>query len=335
MKKTLALLLALVLAVALLAGCGAKTQPAAQPEAQKYVLKMHLAVGDTDPSADAARKFKSIVEEGSDGNIEIQMYPSSSLGTTADCLDGLSLGACDIVYDCFANLTPVTDLGNIDPIPYMYSGLEHYKAVWEGELGAEILAKVGEESGMQVMNGGLMGIRVLTSNKPVYGPEDAKGLKIRVPTTPIYIDTWDWLGANPTPLPGGEIFTALQQGTVDAQENPYTSSAGNSFHEVVDYVTETNHVYSTLVYVMDQNFFNAMPVEYQELIKRAAAEAAPYCTEANQALTEEKKQLFIDVGCEIIETDVSAWQAALDGFIEEKYPYLLEYYNKILEADPS
>lgn len=348
MKKQIALILSIVMICALLGGCGSSQStatPAAQtttaensPQsapAEKYVLKMHLSVGETDPVADAAREFKRIVEEGTDGNIEIQIYPSSSLGNVADCLEGLSLGACDIVYDAFANLTPLTYIANADPIPYVYSNLDHYKAVWLGDVGKEILADVEADCGMTLMYGGTSGVRVLTSNVPVRGPEDVKGLKIRVPTTPIYIDTWDWLGANPTPLPGSEIFTALQQGTVDAQENGLPGSASASFHEVVKYVTETNHVYSSLVFVMDTDFFASLPESYQEVIRGAAETVAPYCIDRVMERTEEARQVFRDAGCEFLETDVSAWQAAMDGFFEEKYPDLVKYRDMIAAVDPT
>jgi len=349
MKKILALVLTLSMLCALLCGCGSakpaqaddpkpaeNESPAeAQAPAETYVLKMHLSVGETDPVADAAREFKRIVEEGTNGNVEVQLYPSSSLGNTADCLEGLSMRACDIVYDPFANLTPVTKLGNIDPIPYMYSGIDHYKAVWYGDVGKQILSEVEEESGLKLMYGGMLGVRVLTSTKPVYTPEDVKGLKIRVPTTPIYIDTWDWLGATPTPMGGGEVFTALQQGTVEAQENSIPSSASASFYEVCKYLTETNHVYATLVFAMDKEFVASMPQEYQDVLEEAAATVAPYCVDHVMETTDEKRQVFVDAGCEIIETDPALWQEAMEGFLEEKYPDLVPYYDMIVAADPA
>ena len=188
---------------------------------------------------------------------------------------------------------------------------------------------------MMVMGGGLQGVRVMTTTKPVRSVEDVKGFKLRVPTIPIYLDTWEWLGASTTPLGGSEIFTAIQQGTVDGQENPYASSASLSAQEVCTYVTETNHVYSVDVFIMDQNFFNSLPAAYQEAIKNAAAEASVYCTNAIEELSAEKKQIFVDAGCEIIEVDLAEWQAALDGFLEAKYPALVEYVDMIEAVDPA
>ena len=339
-KKILSLIMAMTMMVGLLAGCGgsdtgAASGDAADSGAEKYTLKMHLSVGTTDPVYAAGEEFARMVNEGTDGNVTVELYASSSLGNTADCLEGLGLRACDVVFDSMANMASMCELANVDAAPYMYSSTDHFRAVWEGEVGETIRSAISEETGMMVMGGGLQGVRVMTTTKPVRSVEDVKGFKLRVPTIPIYLDTWEWLGASTTPLGGSEIFTAIQQGTVDGQENPYASSASLSAQEVCTYVTETNHVYSVDVFIMDQNFFNSLPAAYQEAIKNAAAEASVYCTNAIEELSAEKKQIFVDAGCEIIEVDLAEWQAALDGFLEAKYPALVEYVDMIKAVDPA
>ncbi len=342
-KKMLSLVMALTMMAALLAGCGGdKAQQSgstggndAGSSAEKYTLKMHLSVGTTDPVYSAGEKFAQMVNEATDGNVTVELYASSSLGNSADCLEGLSMRACDIVFDSMSNMASLSELANVDAAPYMYSSVDHFRNVWQGEVGETIRQAVSEETGMTVMGGGLQGVRVMTTTKPVRSVADVKGFKLRVPTIPIYLDTWEWLGASTTPLPGSEIFTAIQQGTVDGQENPYASSASLSLYETCDYVTETNHVYSLDVFVMDTAFFNSLPAEYQEAIKTAAAEASAFCTDAIESMSEEKKQLFVDAGCEIIEVDLAEWQAALDGFLEAKYPALVEYVQMIKDADPA
>ena len=339
-RKTTALFLALSLAVGLLAGCSSGSGDAGDAGdtgsgGETYTLKMHMSTGTTDPVYDAGVRFAELVSEGTGGNVTVELYPSSSLGNTADCLEGLSIGACDIVFDPLANLATLSELANIDAAPYMYSGYDHFRAVWEGEVGETIRQAISDETGMVVMGGGLQGVRIMTTTKPVRTVDDVAGLKLRVPTIPIYLDTWEWLGASSTPLAGSEIFTAIQQGTVEGQENPYPASAAISMYECCDYVTETNHVYGVNTFVMDGSFFSSLPAEYQEAIRSAADEASRYCTDAIIEQTEEKKQLFVDAGCEIIQVDLAEWQAALDGFLEEKYPDLLPYAEMIAEADPA
>ena len=243
--------------------------------------------------------------------------------------------ACDIVYDSMSNLSTWNELANIEALPYMYSGVDHFKAVWEGEVGEKIRNDLGDATGLKIMGCGLQGIRVVTSNTPIKSLADVKGLKIRVPTIDVYLKTWDWLGASTTPLAGSEIFTALQQNTVQAQENAYPTNVGLSLQEVCDYVTETNHVYSMTTFIMDQRLFSSMPAEYQAAIEEAALEAGKLCTQLIVDSGESSKQVFVDAGATIYEVDLQEWQDAMDGFVEQNYPNLLEYYNMILDADPA
>lgn len=335
MKKYLAFLLAAVMTVGLTAcgGDGAADKSSADGE-DTYTLKMHMSVGSNDPVYASAEKFAELVTEKTNGNVKFELYPSSSLGVTQDCLEGLSMRACDVVYDSMSNLSTWTELANIEALPYMYNDVDHFRTVWEGEVGEKIREDVGNDAGLKIMGCGLQGVRVMTSNKPVTKVEDVNGLKIRVPTIDVYLKTWDWLGAATTPLAGSEIFTAMQQGSVDAQENAYPTCVGLSLQECSKYVTETNHVYSMTTFVMDQAFFDSMPAEYQAAIEEAAMEAGKLCTDLIVENADVAKQAFVDQGCKIYEVDIAEWQAAMDGFLEANFPNLVEYYDMILAAAP-
>ena len=337
MKKLLSLIMALSMIAALLVGCGTKNADVQQGDdaEQTYTLKVHLSAPQSDPMYKACEEFKRIIEEKTNGNVTLELYPSSSLGVTQDCLEGLSMRACDVVFESLSNLSTWTELANIEAVPYMYSGVEHFNAVWKGDVGKKIFDDVGAATGLKMMGSGLQGVRVVTSTVPVQSVEDVKGLKLRVPTIDVYLKTWQWLGAAATPLPGSEIFTSLQQKTVQGQENPYTNSASMSLQEVCSYVTETNHVYSMTTFIMDQKFFSSLPADYQAAIEEAAATAGDVCTELYLESAEKAKQVFVDAGATIYEVDLKEWQDAMDGFVEENYPNLTEYYNMILEADPT
>lgn len=122
---------------------------------------------------------------------------------------------------------------------------------------------------------------------------------------------------------------------MQAQENAYPTCVGLSLQEVCDYVTETNHVYSMTTFIMDQRLFSSMPTEYQAAIEEAAVEAGKLCTQLIVDSAESSKQVFVDAGATIYEVDLQEWQDAMDGFVEQNYPNLLEYYNMILDADPA
>ncbi len=337
MKKLLSLIMAMSMIAALLVGCGTKNADVQQGDdaEQTYTLKVHLSAPQSDPMYKACEEFKRIIEEKTNGNVTLELYPSSSLGVTQDCLEGLSMRACDVVFESLSNLSTWTELANIEAVPYMYSGVEHFNAVWKGDVGKKIFDDVGAATGLKMMGSGLQGVRVVTSTVPVQSVADVKGLKLRVPTIDVYLKTWQWLGAAATPLPGSEIFTSLQQKTVQGQENPYTNSVSMSLQEICSYVTETNHVYSMTTFIMDQKFFSSLPADYQAAIEEAAATAGDVCTELYLESAEKAKQVFVDAGATIYEVDLKEWQDAMDGFVEENYPNLTEYYNMILEADPT
>ena len=169
-RKFAALFLALTMTASLLAGCGGSGNSgdagSAEGGEETYTLKMHLSTGTTDPIYDAAVLFADLVSEGTSGNVTVELYPSSSLGNTADCLEGLSMRACDIVYDSLANLATLSELANIDAVPYMYSSSDHFRAVWEGEVGETIRQAISEETGMVVMGSSLQGVRIMTTTSP-------------------------------------------------------------------------------------------------------------------------------------------------------------------------
>ena len=343
-KRIFAALACLALGISLLSGCGGGSGSSGDsgsqnaggaPSGETYTMKMHLSIGETDPVYKSAEVFAQTVSEKTGGAITVELYPSSSLGNTADCLEGLSLGICNIVYESIGNLASLSTLANIEAAPYMYSGVEHWRTVWEGEVGQDILTKMGEECNMVIMGAGLQGIRVMCSNKRIASPDDVKGFKLRVPTIPIYLDTWTWLGATPTPLGGSEVFAASRQGTVNGAENGLTNIASLSWDECCDYIIETQHVYNTDSFVMDKGYFESLPAEYQTILQEAAVEAGKYCTDLVLQANEEVRPEVEAAGCEFIDTDVSLWQAALDGFLEEKYPDLITYADAIKAADPA
>lgn len=334
-KKIMALLLCAAMCVSLLTACGSDSGSSGEEAGDTYTMKMHLSIGETDPVYKSAEVFAQTVSEKTNGAITVELYPSSSLGNTADCLEGLSLGICNIVYESIGNLASLSPLANIEAAPYLYSGVDHWRAVWEGEVGQDIMNQMGEDCGMVILGAGLQGIRVVCSNKKIESPADAAGFKLRVPTIPIYLDTWEWLGATPTPLGGSEVFTAIQQGTVNGAENGLTNVASLSWDECCDYIIETNHVYNTDSFIMDKAYFESLPAEYQTIIQEAAVEAGKYCTDLVLQATEEIRPEVEAAGCEFIQTDVSAWQEALDGFLEEKYPDLVPYADAIKAADPA
>ncbi|NEU32632.1 DctP family TRAP transporter solute-binding subunit [bacterium LRH843] len=333
-RKWTLLFIVFALLSLLLVGCGGK-EAGGEAEGEKaseekvYKMKLGHANPPGDPKDVSANYFADLVNERSDGRIQIEVFPGGTLGDWRELVEGLSLGQNEIVIESIGTMNAYSDFANIDAVPYLYRDFDHFTKVWKGEIGKEIMDKVGADSNIQILGPQYRGGRIVTSKKPFSNLEEIKGLDIRTPGIDMYIETWKRLGANPTPMALTEVYTGLQQGTVQAQENPLANSYDFGFHEVAPYLIMTNHVYSASVFMFDQDYFNALPEDLQEIIKVAAEEAADYRGQYVLDIEEEYLQKYIDDGVEVIYPEDTEIIAAFDGFVEEVFPYLSETVERI------
>jgi len=281
--------------------------------APKYVLKLGHIADPAKPYAIAGEYFAELVKEKTNGEVEIQVFPSSQLGNQRDLIEGLIFGTLDMT------LTSTAVLGNFLPkiaifdLPFLFRDTKHaYKAL--DTIGMEI-GKELEPLGIKLLAYFENGIRHLTNNvRPVKAPEDMKGLKIRVMEQKIYIEMLKALGANPTPMAFGELFTALQQGTVDGQENPVSHIYTSRFFEVQKYISLTGHVYAAEPLIISMITWNKLPVNVQAAIILSAAEAKSWHRAQCVALDNEMWKKVIDSGLtEVIEVDKEPFRLATAG----------------------
>ena len=341
MKKALGLLLAASMVVSLAACGGQKTDTTASTAGEKTeatantgeVIKMKLAnpnpVGDVKDLASI--KFADLVKEKTNGQVEITVYSGGQLGDSRDTIEGLGIGTNEIVIESMGTTDAYTSLASIDAIPYLYRDYEHYQKVALGELGAKIRDEVGEAGGFKLLGAMYRGARVCTTKKMFTTPEELKatGLKIRVPNQQVYIDTWKIMGTNPTPLALTETFTALQQNTVEAQENATIESYGFGFYDVCDYLVKTNHVYSTDVFIFNRAYFENLPEDIQNALDEAAIEASEYRNDISREKEAEYEQMFKDKGVEVVDIDTAPFIELFDGFVSEYYPELTDWATEI------
>ncbi len=347
MKKLIGLLVAASMVFSL-AGCGGQKTEAPKTDAPSQqgekseepsgeVIKMKLAnpnpVGDVKDLA--AIRFAELAKEKTNGMVEITVYSGGQLGDARDTIEGLGLGTNEIVIESMGTTDAYTSLASIDAIPYMYRDYDHYEKVAFGDLGAKIREEVGKAGNFKLIGAMYRGARITTTKKPFTTPEELKalGLKIRVPNQQVYVDTWKVMGTNPTPLALTETFTALQQNTVEAQENATIESYGFGFYDVCKYLVKTNHVYSTDVFIFNRNYFENLPEDIQKALEEAAIEASEYRNEISLNKEAEYEQMFIDKGVEIIEVDTSNFIKLFDGFVAEHYPELEDWAAEIAAVE--
>lgn len=328
MTRLLALILALVMALGLTA-CG--SDPAADDENADKTYTMVLAHNESDGTTRdlAMEKFAELVNQYTNGRVTVDVNAGGVLGDWRECIEGLPVGTCNIVCESVGSMQTYTNLANIDAIPYLYESPEHWYAVRHSELKDEILDMVSEDAGFKLVGASYRGARIVTSTEKFTTPEEVAGLKIRVPALAVYEDTWADLKAVGTPLSLNEVYTAIEQGTVEAQENPLSSSYGFGLYDCCPYLIITNHVMSFDTLIFDQAYWDALPADIQEAIIKASDEADEYRWELVMAEEENYIQKFADAGCEVVYPDVEAFSEFFADFTSKHYPDLVELTDRI------
>lgn len=288
-----------VLTGLLLVGLGAFSATALSAETLKWAHVYEAS----HPNHKWAEWAADEIEKRTEGRYEIDIFPASSLGKQADIDEGLTLGTVEIVYTGvqFAG-RDYADVGLLGA-PYVFRDLDHWKAVRDSELFSEIAQGYQDQTSHHIAALNFYGSRHTTSNKRIDTPEDMRGLKIRVPDAPLYMMFPKAQGANATPIAFAEVYLALQQGVVDAQENPLPTIQSMKFHEVQDYVVMTGHITDSLVTIVSGNVWSGLSDEDKAIFDQVLAEAAEGVTADIEKSEQELVEYFKGEGLEIIKVD--------------------------------
>ena len=284
--------LAAALALATLAG------PLA---AQERTLQLGHLANEDNSWHKASVRFAEEVERLTDGRIAVEVFPNESLGKEIDLINGMQLGTVDmtITGESLQNWAPKAALL---AVPYAYGSLEQMDEVASGEIGEGIEQQIIETAQIRPLAYFARGPRELTSNRAIETPEDLQGLRMRVPNVPLFVDVWSALGAQPTPMAFSEVFTSLQNGTIDAQENPLALIRSASFAEVQSHVNLTDHVRSWIYLTIAEQTWSQLSEEDRAALREAAQIAQDYerglfeeSLEADRAYLEENGMTFVEV----------------------------------------
>lgn len=262
-----------------LAGAGAlvATGGLARPAiaASRVTLKLGHLANEQDPWHKASLKFAEEVAARTKGAIEVKVFPNEQLGKETDLIKGVQLGTVDftITGETLQNWAPAAALL---AVPYAIRDIAHLDKVVGGPVGAAINQNIEQKTGLLPLAYFARGPRELTSNRPIKTPGELNGLKLRVPPVPLFVKVWEALGAKPTPMAFSEVFTSLQNSTIDAQENPLALIRSASFFEVQKYVNRTDHVISWIYLVGGSKKLARLSAEEQKAIREAAEVARGY-----------------------------------------------------------
>ena len=241
--------------------------------AQDFTFRVAFATPNPDtPVYVTAVKLKDSVEKGSDGRIKLDLFPGGTLGDQLALVSGVRTGAIDI------GLLPTWSVATVEPsamladMPFLFEDLESARKILDGPAGQKILSYL-EPKGIKGLGWSELGLRGVISIKPIRTPADVKGMKIRVVQNPLHEAAWKALGANPVHVPFAEIYTALEQGEIDAVDTNYEAFYGMNHHEVSEYLTLTDHMYTAAIIAMNMKKFEALPADLQRVMLQAAADA--------------------------------------------------------------
>jgi tripartite ATP-independent transporter DctP family solute receptor len=339
MKRLLAILLVVMMTAVLLTGC-LSSNPAAAPaqteekkeepkaEAPKEpakIIKISNGVNEQHPAYIGCKEFEKIVEEKTDGRYDVQVYANAQLGDDVKATQDVRMGNLEMVVTSASPITGLAASFMVFDLPFIVPSEKAADAIFDGPVGKKIASSL-DGKGLRLLAYYENGFRQLTNSKrAVKAPADLKGLKIRTMENPIHLAAFKALGANPTPMPFSEVFTAMQQHTIDGQENPIPTIYLQKFFEVQNHVSLTGHVYGPHIMLISDQLWNGLSAEDKKIFEEAAYESALLNRETNRKMAKDYVAELKKNGMEV--TELTPEQ--LKAFQDAVQPVYAEFEEKI------
>ncbi|MDN3516929.1 TRAP transporter substrate-binding protein [Aquisalimonas lutea] len=296
-------------------------------------LRLAHVVNEQDGFHIAAEKFQELVEERTGGKITVEIYPNAQLGDERTLLESMQVGTVDMGVITNGPVANFVEEIAVLELPFLFPSREAAYEVLDGPIGQDLLDEL-ERVNLKGLAYAERGFRNLTNSRgPVSAPEDLDGLRLRVMENPVYVDTFRALGANAVPMAWTEALTAMQQGTIDGQENPVNVVHSFDLHETQTHMTMTRHTYAPALFVMGLPVWQQMPEAAQEVLENAAQEAAEHERRVNAEMEGEQLQELREAGMEInTNPDLAAFREAVKPVYEEYADQFGDYLPRIREA---
>lgn len=280
----------------------------------QYLFRVSLWANDEHTWYQAFQHFGSILDERSEGKIKIEVYPSEQLAKEIESIRLIQAEVIEMTVTA-SLLSNWIEIAAFCEMPFLLTDSIEKQTLINGPLGERIQQEILEKTGLRPIAVFERGPRQLTSNRPISHPDDLQGLILRVPSVPSFVTAWSAMGAKPTPMAFSEVFTGLQQGTIEAQENPFEEILSAGFPEVQKYINLTEHVMSWSYPVVGEKQFQKLPEDLQHLFLDAAIEMQAY----ERRLFLQNQQQVIDEltrrGMEFVEVDKQAFADKCDQAI--------------------
>ncbi|MEM9888180.1 MAG: TRAP transporter substrate-binding protein [Bacteroidota bacterium] len=290
---------------------------ACQPQQKDtYLLRASLFTNEDHTWYKAFDYFSQILEERSKGRLKLEVYPSEQLAKEAEAIRLIKAGVIEMTITG-SLMSNWIEIAAFCELPFLMQSYEEQEAFINSGIGKRIEREMLVKTGLRPVTYFVRGPRHLTSNRPIRHPDDLKGLIIRVPNVPSFVTAWSAMGAKPTPMAFSEVFTSLQQGTIEAQENPFALILSAGFPEVQQYVNLTEHVMSWSYPVIGEESFQNLPDDLKAIFLEAAKDMQAYERQLFQESETQIQERLKAKGMQFVEVDKAAFGKKCEQAIYE------------------
>lgn len=289
MKKFITLLLFVAMVVSVVAGCGARggSDEGASGD-EKIVIKFSHVVAEDTPKGQAAQMFEELAEEYTGGKVDVQVFPNSQLYNDDEVLAALQQNNVQMAAPATSKVSKLFPAWQIFDFPFAFLNVENVQAAMESEeIGGKLFNMLKERDllGLAMWDNGFK--QMSLDDHPLIKPEDFKGMKFRVMSSKLLEAQFEALGANPMPMPFSEVYTALEQGVIDGQENTLSNIYTQKFHEVQNYMTISDHGYLGYAVITNAKFWEGLPADVREGLEKALDETTDWVRENAQKINQD------------------------------------------------
>ena len=334
-KRFISIALVLLVSIGLVFAAGGKETTGAKP----VVIQLGYENNPGEPVDLAAHEWQRIIDEKSNGTMKLELFPSSQLGSKTDLVDQMLAGSsvCTLADGAFYAERGVPDFGIVFG-PYLFTSWDDCWRLVDSDWYKEQAEKLAKNGLRLISSNWIYGDRHTLTKKPVHTPSDLRGMKIRVANSMVFIKGFEVLGATPTPLALGEVYTALQQGVVDGLENPLTTLDGGKFQEVAKYLILDGHVKNFTTFIVGETFFKSLTAEQQKILIDSANEAGLYNNSIQVELEQQAMKNLVAGGVTVYtpsDAELKLFQDAAKAFYTDPQvtaKWTPGLYNTVMKA---
>ncbi|MFC7685253.1 DctP family TRAP transporter solute-binding subunit [Ureibacillus sp. GCM10028918] len=318
-KRLFLMLFLLVLATSLAACKNDSEASAAKKDSKVYNLQVGHVVTTDHSYHLALEKFSKEVYEKSEGRLVVDIFPSAQLGNERDLVESLAMGTVDMALANSGNLASFTDAYQNFDFPFLFRDREHAHAVLDSEIGEKALSSLEKVDIKGLANWENGFFNTWNSKKSIEGPEDFKGMKIRANDNPIHIDSYKEIGASAITMGWSEVYTAIQNGTIDGVSVSIPSMYTARIYEVAPYISNSSEFYVTAVFMMNKDLFERLPKDLQQIISETAKETTKYQRDLNKEIEDKALADLASKGFEITNPNKDEMKKAVWDNIYNQY----------------